>query len=181
MTKEAETRMNKAVESAKNELARIRTGKASPTLLDAVRVNYHGASVPLKQMASIYTPEPRLISVQPFEKSMVGEIEKAILKADLGLNPQNDGTAIRIPIPPLNEERRQDLVRLCKKLAEEGRVAIRNVRHDAIKHFKKAKQDGSLSEDEEKKLEKEVQKLTDSHIAQVDELLKRKEAEIMEV
>lgn len=181
ITKDAESRMHKAVESARNEFAKIRTGKASAALLDSVRVNYHGASMNLKQVATINTPEARLITVQPYEKSLIAEIEKAILKADLGLNPQNDGSLIRIPIPPLNEERRKDLVRACHKLAEDGRVAIRNVRQDAMKHLKAEKKEGMLSEDEEKKLEKEVQKMTDAQIAQIDELLKRKEAEIMEV
>ncbi len=181
IAKDAETRMQKAVESTRNELARIRTGKASPSLLDSVRVNYYGSSAPLKQVATVNTPEVRLITVQPFDKGMIAEIEKAILKADLGLNPQNDGHAIRIPIPPLNEERRQDLVRLCHKLAEEGRIAIRNVRRDINDHLRKEKKDGKISEDEEKKLEKEIQKLTDAQITQVDDILKRKEAEVMEV
>lgn len=181
LAKDAESRMHKAVESARSELAKIRTGKASPSLLDSVRVNYYGASVPLKQVASISTPEARLISLQPFDKGLVAEIEKAILKADLGLNPQNDGNSIRIPIPPLNEERRQDLVRLCHKLAEEGRIAIRNVRRDVNEHLRKEKKDGKISEDDEKKLEKEIQKLTDAQIGQIDDILKRKEAEIMEV
>jgi ribosome recycling factor len=181
ITKDAESRMLKAVDSARNEFAKIRTGKASATLLDSVRVNYHGASMHIKQVATINTPEVRLIAVQPYEKSMIAEIEKAILKADLGLNPQNDGSLIRIPIPQLNEERRKDLVRACHKLAEDGRIAIRNIRRDSIEHLKKEKKGGKLSEDEEKKLEKEVQKLTDAQIGQIDELLKRKEAEIMEV
>ncbi len=181
ISKDAETRMHKAVESTRNEFAKIRTGKATAALLDSVRVNYHGASTHLKQVATINTPEVRLITVQPYDKSMIVEIEKAILKADLGLNPQSDGGLIRIPIPPLNEERRKDLVRACHKLAEDGRIGIRNVRRDAMEHLKKEKKDGKLSEDEEKKLEKEVQKLTDAQIGQIDELLKRKEAEIMEV
>ena len=181
ITKDAEARMHKAVEATRNEFAKIRTGKASPALLDSVRVNYHGASMSIKQVATVNTPEARMITVQPYEKSMIAEIEKAILKADLGLNPQNDGSLIRIPIPPLNEERRKDLVRACHKLAEDGRVAIRNVRQDAMKHLKTEKKDGKLSEDDEKKLEKEVQKLTDAQTGQIDELLKRKEAEIMEV
>jgi ribosome recycling factor len=180
ITKDAESRMNKAVESTRDELARIRTGKASPALLDSVRVNYYGASVPLKQVANINTPEPRLITIQPWEKNLVGEIEKAILKADLGLNPQNDGGLIRVPIPQLTEERRQDLVRLCRKLAEEGRIAVRNVRRDALDQLKKAKKDGDLPEDEEKAYEKELQKITDRHTGMIDDILKHKEAEIME-
>ena len=179
--KDAESRMQKAVESIRTELGRIRSGKASPALLDSVRVNYYGSFVPIRQVASISSPEPRLITLQPWEKNLIAEIEKAIMKSDLGLNPQNDGTLIRIPIPPLNEERRHDLVRVCRKLAEEGRVAVRNIRRDAIEQMKKEKKEGTLSEDEEKKLEKEVQKLTDQQVAQIDEILKHKEAEIMEV
>lgn len=178
--KDAESRMKKAVDSARDELAKIRTGKASPTLLDSVRVNYYGASTPLKQVANVNTPEPRLITVQPWEKNLIGEIEKAILKADLGFNPQNDGTTIRIPIPQLTEERRQEFVKICKKLAEDGRVAIRNVRRDALEHLKKAKKDGQIPEDDEKAHEKELQKLTDKHIGLVDEVLKHKETEIMQ-
>lgn len=180
ITKDAENRMKKAVESTRDELTRIRTGKASPALLDTVRVDYYGSSVPLKQIASINTPEPRLITVQPWEKNLIPEVEKAILKADLGLNPQNDGTTLRVPIPQLTEERRQDLTRVCKKLAEDGRIAIRNVRRDAVEHLKKAKKDGAIPEDEEKAHEKELQKTTDKHIGMIDEILKHKEAEIME-
>ena len=179
--KDAEERMRKAVESTRSELAKIRTGKASPAILDAVRVNYYGSLVPLKQVATVNTPEPKLITVQPWEKNMLQEIEKAIQKADLGLNPQNDGTLIRLPIPPLTQERRQDLVRTCKKLSEEGRIATRNVRRDAMEHLKKAKKDGTMAEDDEKGFEKELQKITDKHIGQIDEILKHKEAEVMEV
>ncbi|MDZ7362452.1 MAG: ribosome recycling factor [candidate division KSB1 bacterium] len=178
--KDAENRMKKAVDSNRDELAKIRTGKASPALLDSVRVNYYGSPVPLKQISSINTPEPRLITVQPWEKNLIGEIEKAILKADLGFNPQNDGTTIRIPIPQLTEERRQEFVKICRKLAEDGRVAVRNIRRDALEHLKKAKKDGELPEDEEKALEKELQKLTDKQIGQIDEILKHKETEIMQ-
>jgi ribosome recycling factor len=181
ITKDAESRMKKAVESTREELAKIRSGKASPALLDSVRVNYYGASVPLKQVANVNTPEPRLITIQPWEKNLIGEIEKAILKADIGLNPQNDGAIIRVPVPQLTEERRQDLVRLCKKMSEEGRVAIRNIRRDAVEQLKKAKKDGQIPEDDEKAYEKELQKLTDKHIGMVEEILKHKEAEIMEV
>jgi ribosome recycling factor len=179
--KDSEERMRKAVESARAELAKIRTGKASPAILDAVKVNYYGSMVPLKQVASVNTPESKLITVQPWEKNMLQEIEKAIQKADIGLNPQNDGTLIRLPIPPLTQERRQDLVRTCKKLGEEGRVAVRNIRRDAMEHLKKAKKDGALAEDDEKNFEKELQKITDKHISQIDEILKHKEAEVMEV
>lgn len=179
--KDAEARMAKAVESTRAELSKIRTGKASPALLDSVRVTYYGSAVPLSKVANINTPEPRLITIQPWEKNLIGEIEKSIQKADLGLNPQNDGNLIRVPIPPLNEERRQDLIRLCRKLAEEGRVAVRNVRRDAIEHLKKEKKDGAISEDDEKKLEKEAQRLTDANAAKIEDILKKKEAEVMEV
>ncbi len=178
--KDAENRMKKAVDSNRDELAKIRTGKASPALLDSVRVNYYGSPVPLKQISNINTPEPRLITVQPWEKNLIGEIEKAILKADLGFNPQNDGTTIRIPIPQLTEERRQEFVKICRKLAEDGRVAVRNVRRDALEHLKKAKKDGEIPEDEEKAYEKELQKLTDKQTGQIDEILKHKETEIMQ-
>jgi ribosome recycling factor len=181
IVKDAESRMKKAVDSSRDELAKIRTGKASPSLLDSVRVNYYGSSVPLKQVATINTPELRLITVQPWEKNLIGEIEKAILKADLGFNPQNDGTTIRIPIPQLTEERRQEFVKICKKLAEDGRVAVRNVRRDALEHLKKAKKEGQIPEDDEKAFEKELQKLTDKHTGMIDEILKHKEAEIMAV
>ena len=181
IVKEAEERMRKAVESTRTELAKIRTGKASPAILDAVRVNYYGSPVPLKQVATVNAPEAKLITVQPWEKNLLQEIEKAIQKADLGLNPQNDGTVIRLPIPPLTQERRQDLVKTCKRVGEEGRVAVRNVRRDAMEHLKKAKKDGELAEDDEKTFEKDLQKITDKEIGQVDELLKHKEAEVMEV
>jgi len=180
IVKDAEERMHKAVESTRTELATIRTGKASPAILDTVRVNSYGSMVPLKQVAAVNT-QPKLITVQPWDKNLLQEIEKAIQKADLGLNPQNDGKVIHLPIPPLTEERRQDLVRTCKKLGEEGRIAIRNVRRDAMEHLKKAKKDGAMSEDDEKAQEKEMQKVTNKYIGQIDEILKHKEAEIMEV
>jgi ribosome recycling factor len=179
--KDTEGRMKKAVENTRAELAKIRTGKASPALLDAVRVNYFGSSVPIKQVASINTPEARLITVQPWDRKMIGEIEKAILKSDLGLTPVNDGTLIRLPIPPLTEERRKDLVRLCHKLAEEGRIAIRNIRRDANDQLRKAQKDHQISEDEMHWGLEEIQKLTDTYIKQVDEILKKKEAEVLEV
>jgi len=179
--KDAEERMKKAVENTRAEFARIRTGKATPALLDAVRVNYFGSSVPIKQVASISTPEARLITIQPWDRKMIGEIEKAILKSDLGLNPVNDGTLIRLPIPALTEERRKDLVRLCHKLAEEGRIAIRNIRRDANEHLRKAEKEHEISEDEMHWGLEEIQKLTDTYIQRIDELLKKKEAEVMEV
>lgn len=179
--KETEERMKKAVENTRVELSKIRTGKASTALLDGVRVNYYGSSVPLKQVASISTPEARLLAIQPWDRKMIGEIEKAILKSDLGLNPVNDGTLIRLPIPQLTEERRKDLVRLCHKLAEEGRIAIRNIRRDSNDHFRKAEKDSQISEDEMHWGLDEVQKLTDEYIQHLDEVLKKKEAEVLEV
>jgi ribosome recycling factor len=131
LEKDSAKRMDKAIESTRHELSKIRTGKASPALLDTIKVDYYGSPVPLKQVASINTPETRLITIQPWEKNLISEIEKAIMQSDLGLTPQNDGTLIRLPIPQLTEERRKDMVRLCHKLAEEGRVAIRNIRRDA--------------------------------------------------
>lgn len=179
--KDAEERMGKAVENTRTELTKIRTGKASTALVDTVKVEYYGTVVPLKQVASINTPEPRLITIQPWEKKMIGEIEKALLKADLGLTPNNDGTLIRLPIPQLTEERRKDLVRLCHKLAEEGRIGIRGVRRDANDKLKELEKSHDISEDQFHTATDEIQKTTDSHIEQVDELLKNKEAEIMEV
>lgn len=181
IVKDAEDRMSKTVESTREELAKIRTSKASTAILDTVRVEAYGSSMPLNQVASLSTPDPRLITVQPWDRSLVNEIEKAILKADLGLNPSNDGTMIRVPIPPLNEERRQEYVKLCRKLAEEGRVAIRNIRRDANEHLKKLEKNHEMPEDQSHRLQDETQKATDKHIAQVDEILKHKEAEIMEV
>ncbi|RMF70505.1 MAG: ribosome recycling factor [Calditrichaeota bacterium] len=179
--KHAEERMQKAVENTRGELSKIRTGKASPAILDTIRVSYYGSMVPLKQVASINTPEPRLITIQPWERNLIGEIEKAILKSDLGLNPVNDGTVIRLPIPQLTEERRKDLVRLCHKLSEEGRIAIRNIRRDANEALKKAEKNHEISEDQYHTAIDEVQKLTDNYIQQVDDILKNKETEIMEV
>ncbi len=179
--KDARERMQKAVENTRMEFTRIRTGKASPALLDTIRVSYYGSMVPLKQVAAINTPEPRLITIQPWERNIIGEIEKAILKSDLGLTPSNDGHVIRLPIPQLTEERRKDLVRLCHKLAEEGRVAIRNIRRDANDRLKKLEKDHQISEDQYHTAVDEVQEITDEHIALVDELLKKKEEEILEV
>lgn len=178
---DAESRMEKAVENTRSELAKIRTGKASPALLDAIRVPYYGSSVPLKQVASVNTPEPRLITIQPWEKNLIGEIERAILKSDLGLNPVNDGHLIRLPIPQLTEERRKDLVRVCHKLAEEGRIAVRNIRRDANDALKKLEKNHEISEDQYHTAVDEIQELTDKHIQSIDDLLKAKEKEVMEV
>lgn len=181
LMRDCEKRMQKAVENMKLEFSKIRTGRASTALLDTVRVSYYGNMVPLKQVGTINTPEPRLITIQPWEKNMIGEIEKAIMKADLGLTPVNDGNIIRLPIPQLTEERRKDLVRLCHKLAEEGRIAIRNIRRDANDSLKKAQKDTEISEDQCHTAMADVQKLTDQYVSQVDDLLKAKEDEVMEV
>ncbi len=181
IVKDAEKRMAKSVEATREELAKIRTGKASPAMLDPVRVEAYGSSMPLNQVATISTPEARLIVIQPWDKGLIGEIEKAILKADLGFNPSNDGQVIRVPIPPLNEERRQEYVRICRKITEEGRVAVRNIRRDANDHIKKLEKNHEISEDEAHRLLDQIQEITDQHIKQLDEIMKHKEAEIMEV
>jgi len=179
--KDADDRMTKAVEVVREELAKIRTGKATTALLDGVKVDYYGSMMPLKQVANVSTPDVHSIAVQPWEKSMIQAIEKAILEANLGLNPANDGSIVRVPIPPLNEERRRELVKLVKRFGEEGKIAIRNVRRDAIEHLKKAEKDEHFSEDERKRAEQECQKMTDRHVKDVDTLLEMKEKEIMEV
>jgi ribosome recycling factor len=178
---DAEDRMKKALESTRRELATIRSGKASPALLDTVRIEAYGQSVPINQVGSVSAPEPRLLVIQPWDKSLLKAISRGIQLADLGLNPTDDGAVVRIPIPTLTEERRRDMVKLISKLAEEGRVHIRQVRHDSLKELKHLESGGHVSEDETKRLSAEIQKLTDRYITQVDELLKKKTAEVMEV
>ncbi|HTP13520.1 MAG TPA: ribosome recycling factor [Bacteroidota bacterium] len=179
--KNTEDRMKKAVEVVREELVKIRTGKATTALLDSVRVDYYGSMVPLHQVANISTPDVHTISVQPWEKNMVAPIDKAILNANLGLNPINDGNVVRVPIPPLNEERRRELVKLVKKFGEEGKIAVRNVRRDAIEHLKKEEKTNHMPEDERKRSEQVAQKDTDKYIKEIDDLLAVKEKEIMEV
>ncbi len=181
IVKDVNERMNKTVEAIRSELSKIRSGKATPALLDPVRVEAYGSKMPLNQIASVNTPDARLIVVQPWDKGLMGEIEKAIMKADLGLNPSNDGTVIRVPLPPLNEERRTELVKLCRKIVEDGRVAIRNIRRDGNDQYKKLEKDHDMSEDEVHNHLNEIQEATDKHIKQIDEILKHKETEIMEV
>jgi ribosome recycling factor len=178
---DGEERMKKALESTRRELASIRSGKASPALLDTVRVEAYGQSVPINQVGSVSAPEPRLLVIQPWDKTLLKAISRGIQLADLGLNPTDDGALVRIPIPALTEERRRDMVKLISKLAEEGRVHIRQVRHDVLKDLKQLESGGHVSEDETKRLSAEIQKLTDRYITQVDELLKKKTAEVMEV
>jgi ribosome recycling factor len=173
--------MDAAVEAMRREFASVRTGKASPALLDTVRVEAYGAKTPLNQVASVNTPEPRLIVIQPWDKSLMGNIERAIQAADLGLNPSNDGNVIRVPIPPLSEERRKDMVRLLHKMAEEGRISVRHARQEANKDVKRREGEHEISEDEAHRQLGEIQRLTDEYVAKIDELMKAKEAEIMEV
>ncbi|HET7423488.1 MAG TPA: ribosome recycling factor [Gemmatimonadales bacterium] len=178
LTKHARELMHKAIESTKREFSTIRSNKASPSLLDLVRVEAYGNPMPLNQVAMVAAPEPRMITVQPFDKSLTQAIEKAIREADLGLNPATQGNLIRVPLPALSQERRKELVKVVHKLAEEGRIAVRHARTDAISRIKKLEH---VSDDDKTRGEKEVQKLTDDHIKQIDGLIHAKEAEIMEV
>ena len=179
--RETEDHMQKSVEATKRELMTVRTGKATPALLDGVRVDYYGSPTPLNQIAGVSAPEARLLTVQPYDKSVSGEIEKAIRAADLGLNPANDGTLIRIPIPQLTEERRKELVKVVGGMIEHGRVAVRNVRHHSNDKLKQFKKDGDLTEDDLERDTKKVQDFTDKYIGQLDELLKAKEHDLMEI
>ncbi len=176
-----EERMKKSIEHARKELASIRTGRATTALLDTVHVDYYGAVTPLSQVAAVSAPEPRMLVVQPWDKTMVAVISKAIQKADLGLNPTDDGTIVRVPIPSLTEERRKDMVKLIGKMAEEARVHVRGIRREANDELKKLLKDGAIPQDDEKRAEQDIQKLTDRFIAQVDELLAKKTTELMEV
>ncbi len=180
VTKDADRRMDKAIEAFEKDLSHVRTGRASAALLDSITVDYYGTAMPLNQVASISVPESRLITIQPWDNNILSDIEKAILSSDLGLTPSNDGKLIRVSVPPLTEERRKELVKLIKKMAEDCRVAIRNVRRDAIEKLKAQKKAKEISEDEMYKLQDEVQKLTDNHIKKVEEILGKKEKEIME-
>jgi len=176
---DASRRMDKTVENTRHEFTTIRTGRASAALLDRVQVTAYGTKMPLNQLATIGVPEPRMLTVTPFDKGTVRDIEKAILESDLGLTPSNDGQLIRLPIPQLTEERRKELVKQVRHLAEEGRVAARNVRRDALHHLKDAEKDTGA--DEVRRAEERLQKVTDEHVHKIDEALKVKEAEIMEV
>jgi ribosome recycling factor len=174
-------RMDKSVEATHEHFNSVRTGRATPALLDRISIDYYGTPTPLKNLATINAPEPRLLTIQPFDPSSIKQIEKTIQESDLGLTPSNDGKVIRLPIPQLTEERRKELAKLVRQMAEEGRIAVRNVRRDAIKHLEELVRNGDVGDDEERAAEARVQKLTDEHTAKIDELLKRKEAEIMEV
>ena len=173
--------MDKSIETTRTEFNSVRTGRASAALLDRIRSTTTAPPTPLKNMATIGVPEPRMITVQPFDPSQIKAIEKAMQESDLGLTPSNDGKLIRLPIPQLTEERRKELVKLVRKYGEEGKVAIRNVRRDVMKHLEELVRNGEVGDDEELRGEKQVQKLTDEHTSTIDDLIKHKEAEIMEV
>jgi ribosome recycling factor len=181
LIQDAVRRMDRSVETTQHEFNTIRTGRASAALLDHVTVDYYGTPTPLNQLSTINVPEPRLLTVQPFDPSSLKAIEKAIMESDLGLTPANDGKIIRLPIPQLTEERRKEIVKVVRQRAEEGRVAVRNVRRDVMHHLKELVSNGDVQADEEHRAEERVQKLTDDHVHHIDELLKRKEAEILEV
>ena len=181
VVKETRPRMEHAIDDVRRKLATVRTGRASVSLLDTVIVDYYGTATPLNQMASVHAPEPQMLTVQPWDPTQLGNVEKAIRAADLGLNPSNDGKLVRIPIPPLTEERRKQLAKQVHEIAEEHRTAIRNIRRDQNDKLKKMLKDKAISEDAERDGLDEIQKLTDSHISKIDELSKSKEHEIMNV
>ncbi len=178
---EAEEKMSNSLEATQREFSRIRTGKASPVLLDGIKVEYYGSQMPVRQVANVSAPEPRLLVVQPWDRSALPAIEKAINKSGLGLNPMNDGVVIRLPIPPLTEERRQTLVKMVRHLAEEGRISIRNARRQEVEELRKLQKGGDIPEDDLHKGIDKLQKVTDDYVEQMDKLLKDKENEIMEV
>ncbi|MCK4722685.1 MAG: ribosome recycling factor [Dehalococcoidia bacterium] len=179
--KETNSKMGKTIEALRKELSTIRTGRASPAIIDHIKVDYHGVPTPLKQMATISVPDARLLVIQPWDRSAISSIDKAIQKADLGLNPANDGNVIRITIPLLSEERRKELVKLVHKRAEDGRVAVRNIRRNALEELRDLERNKEISEDELKRAQEQVQQLTDSFIDEVDKTAKVKEAELLEV
>ncbi|HWI96134.1 MAG TPA: ribosome recycling factor [Solirubrobacterales bacterium] len=181
LLKDAEGRMTKSVESSRGELATVRTGRASPHLLDRIMVDYYGAQTPLKQLANVATSDARLLTVTPFDKSSIGAIEKSIQESDIGLTPSNDGNVVRLQIPELTEERRREMVKVVHGVAEEGRIAIRNIRRDVMQDLRELKNEGEVGEDDERRAEAALQKQTDDSIAEIDSLLKGKEEEILEV
>jgi len=174
-------RMDATLEHLKRDLAGLRTGRASLVLLDNIRVDYYGTQTPLKQVANLAVPESRLITIQPWEQSLIKEIEKAITSAELGLNPSNDGKLIRVPIPQLTEERRKDLIKVCRKYGEDTKVKLRAVRHESNDELKKQQKDSKISEDDLRRGETEIQKLTDQYVQKIDQTLKKKEEEVLEV
>ncbi len=178
--KNTKEQMSKSVEAFKVQLSKVRTGRASAGLIDGVNVDYYGAATPVNQVGSVSIPDARTIMIQPFDRSIINDIEKAIRAADLGFNPQNDGTVIRIPVPPLTEERRKEFVKMCKKYAEDFKVAVRNVRRDSIDEVKKMEKDKLINEDDRKRAEDEVQKITDEFVKNIDTILTAKEKELMD-
>ncbi len=178
---DAEQRMTKSVEACRHELATVRTGRASPHLLDRVEVDYYGTETPLRQLSQIAAADARLLTLTPYDKNAIKMIEKAILESDLGLTPSNDGNVIRLQIPELNEERRRDLVKVVHNVAEEGRIAVRNIRRDVMSDLRELKKDGEIGEDDERRAETELQRQTDDAITEIEDLLKGKEEEILEV
>lgn len=181
IVKQSEEKMTKSFESMIHTFSKTRTGRASASVLDDIRVNYYGAPTPIKQLCNVNIPEPRLITIQPFDKSTLGEIEKAILAANLGITPENDGNIIRLPFPTMTEDKRKDIVKQIKKVVEDTKVAIRNIRRDQNDVIKKMKKDSEITEDEEKKILEDIQKATDKLITKVDEAYKNKEKEVLEV
>jgi len=179
LLEDARERMGKSIEATRHELATVRTGRASPHLLDRVQVDYYGASTPIRQLANVAATEARMLTITPYDKSSIKQIEKAILESDLGLTPSNDGNLVRLVIPELTEERRKELVNVVHGLAEEGRVAIRNVRRDCMHDLRELRKEGEVGEDEERRAEAELQKLTDARVADIEELLRGKEEEIL--
>ena len=178
---DAKRRMDTSIEHTRQQFNSVRTGRASAALLDRITIDYYGTPTPLKNMATINAPEPRLLTIQPFDPSVIKQIERAIQESDLGLQPSSDGKVIRLPIPQLTEERRKEYVKIVRNMAEEGRVAVRNVRRDVMRHLEELVKNGEVGDDEERAAEGRVQKLTDDHVHRIDDLLKHKEAEIMEV
>jgi ribosome recycling factor len=181
LLKDAEDRMHKSVESSRGELATVRTGRASPHLLDRIMVDYYGSQTPLKQLANVATSDARLLTVTPFDKGSIGEIEKAIQESDVGLTPSNDGAVIRLQVPELTEERRREMVKVVHGVAEDGRIAVRNIRRDTMQDLRDLKKEGEAGEDDERRAEAALQKQTDEAIAEIDAALEGKEQEILEV
>jgi ribosome recycling factor len=181
LLEDARERMAKAVEATSAQLSSVRAGRANPSLLDRISVDYYGTATPLKQLATINAPEPRLLSIQPFDKSSIKAIERAISESDLGLNPNNDGAVVRLQLPEMTEERRRDMVKVARHIAEDGRVQVRNIRRDVLGDLRELKDEGDIGADDEHRAEGDLQKVTDSAVAELDEVLKAKEAEILEV
>ncbi|MDH5545133.1 MAG: ribosome recycling factor [Gammaproteobacteria bacterium] len=181
LKKDAETRMKKSLASLKTDLAKIRTGRAHTSLLDSITVDYYGSQMPLSQVANVTVQDARTLAISPWEKNMVQVIEKAIMTSDLGLNPATSGTLIRVPLPPLTEERRKDLIKVVRKEGEAAKVAVRNIRRDVLGDVKSLLKDKEITEDDDRKVQEQVQKITDKYVADIDEMLKEKEKELMEI